>query len=234
MKEPKFLKSFNNAANGLVLVFKLERNMKIHFAIAGAVMILGLMFDMSKTEFALLLSAIILVLFAEMVNTAIENLVDATLKEFNPLAKTVKDIAAGAVLLTAAYAVIVGYLLFYDRLIPVGRSLLGGIHNNPVHLTIIALFLTVLLVVALKSRYSKDRGSYFQGGTVSGHSAIAFLIATIIGFNSKSALAISLGYILALLVAESRIEGKIHRPMDTILGAILGVIVGIFIFLIFG
>lgn len=234
MKKFKILKSFNNAANGLVLVFKMERNMKIHFAIAGAVMILGLMFNLSKPEFINLLTAIAIVLFAEMVNTAIEYLVDATIKDFNPLVKVVKDIAAGAVLLTAFYAAIVGYLVFYDKLIPFGRSFLGGIHKNPVHLTVIALGLTVMLIIALKSRFSPDRGSYFQGGTVSGHSAISFLIATIIGFNSNSALVITLGYILALLVAESRIEGKIHKPMDTIYGAILGIVVGIVIFLIFG
>lgn len=234
MKKFKFLKSFNNAANGLVLVFKMERNMKIHFAIAGAVMILGLMFDLNKPEFVNLLTAIAIVLFAEMINTAIEYLVDATIKDFNPLAKVVKDIAAGAVLLTAFYAAIVGYLIFYDKLIPVGRKFLGGIHNNPVHLTVIALGLTVMLIIALKSKFSKDRGSYFQGGTVSGHSAVSFLIATIIGFNSRSALVTTLGYILALLVAESRIEGKIHKPLDTIYGAILGIVVGIVIFLIFG
>lgn len=234
MKQSKFLKSFNNAANGLVLVFKMERNMKIHFAIAGAVMLLGLMFDLSKPEFVNLLTAIAIVLFAEMVNTAVEYLVDATIKEFHPLAKVVKDIAAGAVLLTAFYAVLVGYLIFYDKLIPVGRRFLGGIHNNPVHLTVIALGLTVMLIIALKSKYSTERGSYFQGGTVSGHSAISFLIATIIGFNSNSALVTTLGYILALLVAESRVEGKIHKPLDTIYGGILGIIVGIVIFLIFG
>ena len=234
MKKFKFLKSFNNAANGLVLVFKMERNMKIHFVFAGVFMILGLMFNLNKPEFVSLLTAIAIVLFAEMVNTAIEYLVDATIKEFNPLEKVVKDIAAGAVLLTAFYASIVGYLIFYDKLIPVGRRFLGGIHQSHVHLTVIALGLTVLLIIALKSKFSQERGSYFQGGTVSGHSAISFLIATIIGFNTNSALVITLGYILALLVAESRIEGKIHKPMDTIYGAILGIIVGIIIFLIFG
>ena len=59
-------------------------------------------------------------------------------------------------------------------------------------------------------------------------------MATIILFNANSALVITLGFILAMLVAESRIEGKIHKPMDTIYGAMLGIIIGIFIFLIFG
>ncbi|WP_099951018.1 diacylglycerol kinase [Ezakiella peruensis] len=234
MKDSKFLKSFNNAANGLVQVFKTERNMKFHFLVAGLVMLAGLMFNLNKQEFVQLITAIVFVLFAEMINTSIEYLVDATVKDFNPIVKVVKDVAAGAVLLSAFYACIVGYLIFYDKLVPAGRRFLGGIHQNPVHLTVIAVGLTVLLIIALKSRYSKERGSYFQGGVVSGHSAISFLMATIILFNANSALVITLGFILAMLVAESRIEGKIHKPMDTIYGAMLGIIIGIFIFLIFG
>lgn len=229
-----FLKSFNHAANGLILCFKTERNMKFHFLIAGLALVLGLFFEFNKLEFIMLLSAIIFVLFAEMVNTALEYIMDASCNEYHPLIRVAKDIAAGSVLLSACYAVIVGYLLFYDRLVPLGNRMLGGLHQNPIHLTFIALGLTVLLIIALKSRYSTNRGSYFQGGTVSGHTAISFLMATIIGFNSKNLLVISLGYLLALLVAESRVEGKIHKPADTLVGAILGILVAIFIFLIFG
>ena len=61
MKESKFLKSFNNAANGLVQVFKTERNMKFHFLVAGLVMLAGLMFNLNKQEFVQLITAIVFV-----------------------------------------------------------------------------------------------------------------------------------------------------------------------------
>lgn len=234
MKKRSFLKSFNNAANGLVHTFKTEKNMRIHFFVAGFVLILGLMFEFSKLEFIALTGSIVLVLFAEIINTALEYALDAAVGEFHPLVRICKDISAGAVLLTAFFAVFVGYLLFYDRLVPLGHNILGAIHQNPIHLTFIAFSLTVMLIIALKSKYSKHRGSYFQGGTVSGHSAISFLLATVIAFNSESLLVISLSYILALLVAESRVEGKIHKPMDVFYGGIVGIVIGIVIFMLFG
>ncbi|MCI6610401.1 MAG: diacylglycerol kinase [Ezakiella sp.] len=234
MKKRSFLKSFNYATNGLVQTFKTERNMRIHFIIAGAVLVMALIFEFSKLEFISLFGAIVLVLFAEMINTALEYAVDAAVGEYHPLVKLCKDIAAGAVLLTAFYALFVGYLLFYDRLVPAGENFFGVIHRNPIHLTIIAISLTVLLIIALKSRYSKHRGTYFQGGTVSGHAAISFLLATIISFNTQDLLVISLAYVLAILVSESRVEGKIHKPIDVFYGGILGILIGILIFSIFG
>lgn len=234
MKKNKFLKSFNYAANGLVLCFKSERNMKIHFAVSGFVLLAGLFFEFSKIEFIVLLSAIMFVLFAEMINTALEYIIDVSYNEYHPMIRAAKDVAAGAVLLSAFYAVVVGYLLFYDRLVPLGGFFLGKIHKNPEHLSFIAIGLTILLIIAIKSKYSKHRGTYFQGGTISGHSAISFLLATIIGFNSKNLLVITLSYLLAILVAESRVEGKIHKPIDTIIGALLGMLIGIIIFLFFG
>ena len=69
---------------------------------------------------------------------------------------------------------------------------------------------------------------------MSGHAAVSFLLATIVSFNSDSLLVISLAYILAILVAESRVEGKIHKPMDVFYGGILGIIIGIIIFRLFG
>ena len=81
---------------------------------------------------------------------------------------------------------------------------------------------------------NKSGGSYFQGGGVSGHSAISFCAATIISMIAKNGVITVCAFILAFLVAESRIEGKIHKPLDTVLGAILGVCVAIFIFKVVG
>ena len=88
--------------------------------------------------------------------------------------------------------------------------------------------------MGLKSKFYKGHGTHFQGGVVSGHSAVAFCIATIVSILSENLLIITLVFGLAFLVAESRVEGKIHSAMETIIGGILGILVGILIFQIIG
>lgn len=233
-KKRRFLRSFNHAANGLILCFRSERNMRIHFILAACVMVAALFFEFSKVELILLLLAVMFVLFAEMINTALEYVIDASCAEYHPLVRVAKDVSAGAVLLSACFAVITGYLLFYDRLVPIGNRFLGGIHQNPIHLTFLSLGLTTLLVISLKSKYSQKRGSYFQGGKISGHAAISFLLATIVAFSTRELVVACIAFILAFLVAESRVEGKIHTARDTFNGSLLGIIVGSVVFLLFG
>src|SRR5699024_2279777 len=131
-------------------------------------------------------------------------------------------------------AMIVGYLLFFDRLNDFTAILLFKIKRSPVHLTFVALILVTLLTIGLKAKYYRGRGTHFQGGTVSGHAAIAFCISTIIAFLSENILIITLTFGLAVLVGESRIEGKIHTPIEVVLGGILGMVVGILVFQVIG
>ena len=108
--------SFNFAVNGIISALKTERNMRIHYLIAIIVIILSLFFDFSRTELLLLIFAISLVIVAELFNTAIEKVVDLITDRYHPLAKLVKDISAGAVLIAAINSIVVGYLLFFDKL----------------------------------------------------------------------------------------------------------------------
>ncbi|MDR7870172.1 MAG: diacylglycerol kinase [Tissierellaceae bacterium] len=226
--------SFNYAVSGIILSLKTEKNMKIHYTIAIAVLGVSLLFDFSRVEFLILLFAISLVLTLEMINTAIEKTVDMITKEYHPYARIAKDISAGAVLIAAANSLIVGYLLFFDRLNQFSEVVFFKIKKSPIHLTFIALILVVLLTIGLKARYYRGRGTHFQGGTVSGHSAIAFCVASIISFLVENILVVTLAFGLALLVAESRVEGKIHTTLETILGAVLGIVVAILAFQIIG
>ena len=226
--------SFNYAVSGIILSIKSEKNMKIHYIIALAVLGLSLLFDFTRLEFLILLFAISLVLTLEMINTAIEKTVDMITKDYHPNARIAKDISAGAVLIAATNSVIVGYLLFFDRLSQFSAVVLVKIKKSPIHLTFIALLLVVLLTIGIKARYYKGRGTHFQGGTISGHSAVAFCVATIITFLVENILVVTLTFGLALLVAESRVEGKIHTAMEVILGSALGIIVAILAFQIIG
>lgn len=112
----KSIKSFKYAFRGILLVFKNENNAKIHLlatilAIAG-----GAYFQLAKTDWLWISLAIALVWIMETINSAIEKLVDLTSPDFNPKAGAIKDMAAGAVLFAAFFAVIVGLLVFWPYL----------------------------------------------------------------------------------------------------------------------
>jgi diacylglycerol kinase len=103
--------SFGYAGAGVLFVLRTQRNFRIHLAFALAAMGMGIGLGLSRLELALLVLTIGLVLTAEIVNTAAETLVDLASPEYHPLAKLVKDLAAGAVLVAAGVAVVVGLLL---------------------------------------------------------------------------------------------------------------------------
>lgn len=226
--------SFNYAVTGIITSMKTERNMVIHYLAAIGVMSLSLLFDFTKVEFLILLIATTLVVVTELINTAIEKAIDLITEDYHPLAKIVKDISAGAVLISAITAAIVGYTLFYNKLNSVTYKILYNIKSSDFHLTAVAIILVTLLTIGLKAKMYKGWGTHFQGGAVSGHSALGFCIATIISFLVGNVLVITLAFGLAVLVAESRVEGKIHTPIEVVLGGVLGILVGILVFQIIG
>ena len=125
---------------------------------------------MTKLELMALLVAIAFVLIAEMVNTAIEATIDLGDHLLRPAREAAKDVAAGAVLVAAVYAIVIGYLVFADRLVDAELRLvtrLAGARN----LTLIALILIILIVIAGKALRARDAAS---GGLPSGHAALAF------------------------------------------------------------
>jgi undecaprenol kinase len=113
----KFWHSFRFAAQGIAAAFKSELNMKVHCGLAVIVLIAAAIFRLPPGSWMLLLLAITLVLAAELLNTAIEATIDLISPDVHPLAKKAKDTAAGAVLLTAVFAVITGIYVFYHPVI---------------------------------------------------------------------------------------------------------------------
>ena len=112
--------SFEFAVAGLFTAFKQERNMKKHLVSALLVLIAGLIFQVSMTEWLFLLLSISLVIAFEIINSAIECVVDlASDYHFSMLAKAAKDMAAGAVLFVSGFAVLVGLLVFLPKMIDV-------------------------------------------------------------------------------------------------------------------
>lgn len=111
MRSRNILEAFRCAFSGLWYTLRTQRNMRIHLAIAGAVVTAGLWLRLSADQWALIALTSGLVLISEMANTVIEKLVDLVCPEYHPLAKIVKDVMAGAVVLAAIIAVIVGLLI---------------------------------------------------------------------------------------------------------------------------
>lgn len=225
---PNIIEAFNAAIQGVLYTFKYERNMKIHYFIAGLVLIVSLRFDLSKIEMMILILSISLVIIAEMFNTAIENTVDLVTDKYHKLAKIAKDVAAGGVLISALNAVAVGYLIFYDKVNDLSKSLIFTIRKSDPHVTLICIVLVLISVVVVKSLTST--GTPLKGGMPSGHAALAFALATSITMMIERPIVCGLAYIMAILVAQSRIEGKIHTFWETVAGSLLGILVAMLVF----
>lgn len=114
---------FRSAWSGVITSLRTERNLRVHVAAAILVILAALFFRLPVRDLALLLLVISVVITAELLNTAIEAAVDLATPEWHRLAKIAKDAAAGAVLVAAAFAVLIGILLFYN---PVMTWLGGG------------------------------------------------------------------------------------------------------------
>lgn len=127
MKKPRsFLSSFSYAVEGIIYAIKHERNIKIHLAFALVVFILMNILELSPIERAILVLVISLVIGAEMLNTAIERLVDLVTEDFHPLAKVVKDVSAAAVLVCAMGAFIIGLLILARPTLELIKGIIGG------------------------------------------------------------------------------------------------------------
>lgn len=231
MKRGNFIRSFNYAVQGIISSITTERNMKFHYLAAIAIIILSLFFNLSRIEFMFMIFAVTFVVVMELINTAIERTIDLITQEYHPVAKLVKDISAGAVLIASLNALVIAYLLFFDRIISFNDLLLVKIKNSGHHLTFVAILLVLILTLGFKTLYKKQSGGTpFQGGAVSGHSALSFCMASSIAFISMNAFVAALAFGLAFLVAESRIEGEIHKPSETVYGAILGISIALLLF----
>lgn len=227
-KNRSIIDAFNNAIDGVLYTFKNERNMKIHYVCAILVLLGSLFFKLSRMEMIILILLIGQVVMFEMVNTAIEKAIDGITTEIHPLLKVAKDVAAGAVFISSIISVICGYLLFSDKITTAGDTVIDAIRTNPSHTGVICIALVLISVVILKSFTPK--GTHMKGGMPSGHSALAFSLATIVMLSAQNFTSSVCAYLAALLVAQSRVEGKIHSFVEVLAGAIVGVAITLLVF----
>lgn len=221
-RDKRLVDSFNFAIEGLISALKNEKHMKVHILAAIIIVILAIVINASKVEILIISLSVSFVVITELVNTAVEAIVDLVSPERHPLAKLAKDVAAGAVLVAAINALCVGYLLFYDKLLDIfdGANKLHVIAGRKGNISILILILVSILVIVLKTFFRK--GTPLEGGMPSGHSAIAFAAFGILVFMTSDVRILVLGFFMAALVAQSRVKSGIHSIREVLLGGLLG------------
>ena len=230
-RKRSFLHSLNNAVEGFVHVLRHERNMRVHFLFAFLVLLIAFFFGVQRVDWLILCLATCLVLMAEMINTAVEETLNLLHPKYHPTVGLVKDISAGMVLVSAMNALILAFFIFSKYWSMPIEFLATRLKHSAGYLTFISLLVAVFLVVYGKAFGRK--GTPFRGGVVSGHSAVAFSLWTVLVFTQSNLFVTSVGFLLAALVAQSRLRSKIHSFWEVVAGAVVGVSVTAFFFKLF-
>jgi diacylglycerol kinase (ATP) len=227
--ETRLWSSFHYAFSGILYATRTQPNLRIHLILGGAVLFATLYLRLQRVYVICVIILVGFVIALELLNTAIESVVDLMTVAHHPLAKIAKDTAAGAVLVASLCAIVVGYLIFYEGITTNGNRVYRAVAQAPPNVVFVTL-----AIVAIGTVFAKvyvGRGSVFQGGAVSGHAALAFAGATLIALLVQSPLVAVIAYFLAVLVSQSRVEAGIHSPLEVFLGAVLGAGVSYAIFL---
>lgn len=231
MKPTSFVESVNCAIEGILYTARTQKHMRHHFLTALVVLVAALLLRVTLLEFMLLALAISFVLFAELLNTAIEVVVDMISPEFHPMAKLAKDVAAGAVLVAAFGTAVMGYLVLSKYIFPVEKRLLIMVGTGSELGILVSVILVLIAVIILKG--VTGRGTPLKGGVPSGHSAVAFSIATSVALQTQDPLIALLCLILALMVSHSRLLLKIHSMRELVYGALTGISITVAVNLLF-
>lgn len=230
MKNGNFLDACQNALDGIIYAITTQSNIKKQLLIAVAVMLISLFFDLSRAEFLCLMFTVVLIIIAEMFNTAIETVVDLYTDLYHPKAKIAKDVGAGAVVIAAINAVIVAYFLFFQKISTIGLRMVEEVVNSPIHLAFVAVLLTVIVIVTLKAAATRNHKFIKENFMPSGQTAVAFAALTIVWLTTRNVVIFTLALVLALLVAINRYQTKKRTKAEIIIGACVGVLVVILLY----
>ncbi len=227
-KNKTFFTAMGHAIDGVIRAFKTERNLRIDYIIGLFVLIGSLFFDFTKTEFACLCLTIGFVIFAEMINSVSEYIVDLITDKYDDRAKAAKDIAAGGVLIASGVAVIVAYFLFADKIYNATTAVISSILGSKLHVLFTIIFAVVLLAVILKGMFGK--GEKYSQAYPSARVALAFALTTYVYIITKSIFVGAVSFILSLMIAQIRIENTKIRPIYMVISAVLGMLVVLIIY----
>ena len=231
VQDNRLMVAFDYAFSGILYATRTQRNMRIHLVAASLAIVATLYLRLDRAYVALVVLCIAIVIALELVNTAIEAVVDLMTVAHHPLAKIAKDASAGAVLVVSMASVIVGYLAFYEGVTASGAKVSAAVAGIPRNYVFVTLVVVGVVTIFLKA-FAGKHGSPLQGGAVSGHAALAFAGATIISLLAGTLVVALLAFFLAFLVSQSRVEGGIHSYGEVMFGAVVGTGVSAALFLV--
>ncbi len=226
-----FIESVNSAIEGILHAAKTERHLRYHLYAAAAVLLVIYILNIDRIDFLIISIAVILVLLAEMINTAVEYIVDMISPEYSEHARIAKDIAAGAVFITACGAVLVGYIVLSPYFRKLFKTGIHGAKYGRGEIAVLSTILVLISIVVLKAYFGK--GHPLRGGMPSGHAALAFSAWMAVTYITGNFFASLFCFVLAVIIARSRVTDKAHSPLEVVIGAILGAGITFLLFTIF-
>ncbi len=227
----KWVESANCAIEGILHAAKTQRHLRYHLYAAVLILLLSFVLGVSRLEFIALSIVVIVVLSIEMMNTAVEAIVDILFREYDEKAKTIKDLAAGAVLVTAVGAAVIGYIILLPYIKGLFYDGLSIAKHSGEDIAIISVIVVLIMVIITKAFFGK--GLPLRGGMPSGHAAVSFSVWVAVTFLTEAILPSLLILILAILIAQSRVSVGAHKAWEVILGALLGAVVTFLLFQLF-
>lgn len=226
-----WFESANAATEGILHAARTQRHVKFHLIMAFVVLFFCFIIGVEKNEFIAITLVTLLVIVAEMFNSSLENLVDLLSPERRETARIAKDISAGAVLICAVGALIVGYLILWPYFLRIISDGVWIAKHYPENIAVLAIIVIMLSVVMLKACLAK--GHPLKGGFPSGHAATAFSIWVSSAYITGNFVINFVILVMATGIAISRLLRKTHKPLDVIAGAAFGTLITFMLFWIF-
>ncbi len=232
-KPTNWFESVKCACDGVIYAFRTEGHVRVHYLLAVGALIVSLLLDLTYTEFMLFALAVLMLLVAEMFNTAIEDLANLVERRYNEKIKRVKDVSAGGVLISSFAFLIMGYVIITKYLSEPFTFAVGALKADYGMVVGVTLLVVLILVVAAKSIWSSsDNG--FKKASPSVHAAISFSTWTAITLITMNVLVSFLAFIMALMVSHSRLLLEENTVLNVFTGALAGIGITVIVFYLFG
>ncbi|MEO5359735.1 MAG: diacylglycerol kinase [Nitrospirota bacterium] len=228
----KWIDSTNNAIEGILTAAKNERHVRYHLYAATLVLLFSYASGVTTVEFLIISLLTIIVITAELLNTAIETVVDIICPQISEQARIAKDVAAGAVLISAVGSAIAGYIILFPYLVKFFKRGLSITTHGSNEIAVLSVIIVLILVVLIKSLTAK-KGHPLRGGMPSGHAALSFSVWVSITVITHNLILSVLSFLGAVAISRSRIETNIHSVWEVIAGVLLGSIATYLLFIIF-
>lgn len=225
MKSRHLLDSFRFALEGLVHAFHVDWHLRYIVLCAAVVLMFSVFAHSTREEILLLFVAATLVVMAELVNRAVEAVVDLASPEIHPTARVAKDVAAAAVLVAIVCALLIVAGVFTQA--PTLDALRGsGDRPAPHFLHVLVVGLITVIVAVVLAKLWQGHWNLARGGMISAHSALAFFCFVSVCFLTTDIVIWALAFVPAVLVAQSRVQGGIHSVREVLIGAAVALVTG--------